>query len=316
VEVLLTARDAQGHEASIVFRLELGVPGAGEPPATAVAGAPGTTAPAVADAVSGLGTGISLGRPGEAQKLVDAGVLGTTSDLDGFGLKGIPAQDFGLRSSDLASSDRGFPVVRIAQDGAALTVLSANGESSLFVYRGIQNAHGGDEYAVPKDAFAHTDPSAIVRLEARMSDGGALPTWIEFDPISGAFRGISPTGGAITLDLVIFARDDLGHEASIQFRLEFGVPQDDAPAEKRVQSEEQYILGRGDKPAEKQSEKDKAAEKGGVKDPARAKATVEKQQTKRGAASFSDQIKASKASKDPVLAKILDKNKPVKGSRL
>src|SRR5207249_229396 len=73
----------------------------------------------------------------------------------------------------------GFPVERVSAEIADQTPGSsaglAIGGHRLFVYHGIPDmaltADGSGSLRVPQDAFAHTDPSAIVHLEAQLASG-------------------------------------------------------------------------------------------------------------------------------------------------
>jgi hypothetical protein len=215
----------------------------------------------------------------------------------------------------LGSSDRGFPVARLSQD-IAMRVAGWDGRASLFIYKGIQEAYGDVQYVVPKDAFAHTDPGAIVRLQAHSADGGPLPSWLEFDSVSGILRGIPPAGVNGFLDILLIARDDEGRQASIEFRLQLGVAEMD-PAEKRVELDDARIMSNAEKEAaEKDLQKHKTAGKEGVS-AAADKAAGDKQKEKRGAATFNEQVRAEKIARDPVLAKILESpEKHVKRTRM
>jgi hypothetical protein len=173
----------------------------------------------------------------------------------------------------------GFPVVRIPAAQAGILRVGdlddvaelTSGGQRLFVYRGIpgmQLLDGGNSLSVPPDAFAHTDPQAIVILEARLANGAPLPAWLRFEGISGRFVGVPPEDAQGATEVEVIARDTEGREAHAVFTLEIGA-----------------LGGDVDK---------KEAEK------ARLEAAREAQQR---APSFSEQVRAAKA-KDPLLERI------------
>jgi VCBS repeat-containing protein len=307
MDVLLTARDVEGREASVVFKLNLGdaasapaaAPGAGRPgsvPAGDPTGKPVTGAPGTGAADAAAGDPLSAASFTIA--LAPAGRAGDAAP--------------GFAGSQLDSTERGFPVTRVAAGAAMQFTGAVDTEARLFVYQGILQARGGAEYRVPRDAFGHTDPGAIVRLEARLWNGDPLPAWLSFDPVSGTFRGTPPAGADAVLELLLIAKDREGREASIDFQLQMGVPEGELGAEAEV--DESFILGdgklpKGEQPVEPSGESGKVAA-----DKESGKVATEKpsqKPVKQAAASFGEQIKASKATRDPLLAKILEtKAKP------
>jgi hypothetical protein len=219
------------------------------------------------------------------------------------------------------TSDRGFPVARVAAEdlqrvsggeGAALS------EQRLFVYQGVFTAVGESQFQIPRDAFGHTDPAAIVRLDARSADGTPLPPWLQFDAVSGTFRGTPPGGAPTFLEIILTARDEEGREASIAFTLELGVKtgeaepvkadSDRAPAEPRARADFD------DEDPDKVAVDATGADAG----EAPGKDKVEKlKHARAGAAPFAEQIRAAQTARDPLLAKILGtKDKQPGRSRL
>jgi hypothetical protein len=126
-----------------------------------------------------------------------------------------------------ASGGSGFPIERFSNLAGNIAGLSSGpvahlaGDQRLFVYRGVQGAQSESaeryEYSVPKDAFAHTDPSAVVRLEATLADGSPLPAWLQFDAQTGRLSGTPLDGNAVQLEIRITARDQAGREANVVF---------------------------------------------------------------------------------------------------
>jgi hypothetical protein len=197
-------------------------------------------------------------------------------------------------------------VVRLSPGAVRALLSDGDVQARLFVYEGIHDAEGEVEFRIPRDAFAHTDPMAVVRLEARLADGEPLPQWLSFDPVSGTFRGTSPEGAPAVLEIALTARDQEGRVATIDFELEMGV---------KDLSATQAARGDGDAALLKDSEEFlRHAAK-----PSREPAKLEKARSKHGAASFAQQIRASTESRDSDLAKIVEdkiKGKPGDRSRL
>lgn len=77
-------------------------------------------------------------------------------------------------------------------------------------------------FALPKDAFAHTDSSERLNLSAKLADGRKLPGWVRFNPVTGTFEVEPPANFAGELELKITARDSKGNEASSIFRFHVG----------------------------------------------------------------------------------------------
>ena len=269
VDVIVTARDSQAREASVVFTLELGVRGADAPAASPNRDS-GSTGGARTEGA------VPADRPGPQGSM--------------------PVQP-GAALSPERSAEALQKVSGI--DGQAIS------EPRLFVYQGVLTAVGETQFQIPADAFGHTDSAAIVRLEARNSDGSPLPPWLQFDSLTGTFRGNPPGGARTFLELVLTARDEEGREANIAFTLELGVKAAD-PAPVRADTDKSATEPRarmdGDEAAEELVAEAAGAESDGV--PGRDK--VEKAKPVRaGAAPFAEQLRAAKAARDPLLAKIL-----------
>jgi hypothetical protein len=153
---------------------------------------------------------------------------------------------------------------------------------------------------VPINAFAHTDPSAVVTLEARLSDGSPLPGWLRFDGLRGVFSGTPPEGVEQTLEIEVVARDTEGREARTQFTLEIDAVRTSAAA---------AALTLGLDVDKEEAEKARlAAAKAGT-------ATAAVRPAQPGAASFSDQVSAAKTQRDPLLDRIVPSDKAKPGAR-
>ena len=188
--------------------------------------------------------------------------------------------DFDARK--LESVDRGFPVERLKMEATADTTVEGQqkGGERLFTFKGIGNTSIAVgrmlDYHVPNQAFGHTDPAAIVQLEALLVDGNPLPEWVEFDPTSGVFGG-RPPKDAVDLEIKVIARDNEGREATTTFRL-------------RIEGAEAQ-----------------AVETAGMSDvPAQGKDVA-----KRGATAFSEQIKLARRA-DPLLDSLMSLVAPAK----
>jgi hypothetical protein len=142
---------------------------------------------------------------------------------------------------DREAGDRGFPVIRLQVLGGQLRGagwiiddVQRAGIAALFVYRGIHDAivRPGQPFdiAIPMDAFAHTDPNAIVRMDLALGDGGALPGWLHFDRMAGRLTGVAPRAADVAVRLVVIARDNTGRvvETTFQLRTAHAIAQPEA----------------------------------------------------------------------------------------
>jgi len=78
-------------------------------------------------------------------------------------------------------------------------------------------------YTLPQGIFAHTDSSASVSLEAHLSDGSALPSWLNFDADTGVFSGIPTVEYEDqVMAITVTAKDSSGATAEVTFRLKVG----------------------------------------------------------------------------------------------
>jgi hypothetical protein len=121
----------------------------------------------------------------------------------------------------LESIDNGFPAVR-ANEGTVTLTTPTSDTGALNVLNGIPNTSAvgdGVNFSVPRDAFVHSDPKAIVKLDARQVDGQPLPTWLMFDGITGLFNGRPAAGSMPTLQLEVIANDDAGRQARTTFTI-------------------------------------------------------------------------------------------------
>ncbi|CAL95173.1 VCBS domain-containing protein [Azoarcus olearius] len=110
-------------------------------------------------------------------------------------------------------------------DGFRVVVIEAP-LPTLSIYRGVADQHAergaSSSFAVPYDAFAHTDPDERIVLSAKLADGGNLPGWVRFDPQSGKFDYDAPDDFVGEMVIKITARDSKGREVSVLFRFTVG----------------------------------------------------------------------------------------------
>jgi hypothetical protein len=96
----------------------------------------------------------------------------------------------------------------------------------LTVFKGVTDqfvdSDKGSRVSLPYDAFAHTNASAVIRLQAAQADNSPLPPWVSFDPQAGNFDVKPPEGFKGKLELKVVARDNEGREATVIFRVFVG----------------------------------------------------------------------------------------------
>jgi hypothetical protein len=102
---------------------------------------------------------------------------------------------------------------------------------ALLIFKGVpdQSVDRGAaiNFAVPADAFAHTDATAVVRFKAtvvgdRSGSEQPLPSWLRFDPVSGKFSGELPRNVDASISIRVVARDAEGREVATVFHIKLG----------------------------------------------------------------------------------------------
>jgi hypothetical protein len=151
---------------------------------------------------------------------------------------------------------------------------------------------------VPEDAFAHTDPAAVVQLEARLADGRPLPAWLKFDGVRGTFRGVPPDGLSGALEIEVVARDLEGREARTRFVLLVEDLRAEGLGDAAAGASSDLLLGLDVDAKEKEKKRLEAAKRA-----AAAKAGADVKAVP--AASFTDQVRAAKTARDPLLDKLI-----------
>ena len=235
---------------------------------------------------------------------------------------GVPSQfDLNALPPTSAGQPSTFALTRLSNEQALahlrvdeLMTPAINGHR-LFVYQGMPDmrllADGLAMLRVPTDAFAHTDPSAVVHLEARLANGNPLPGWLRFDGLRGVFSGTPPQGIGETLEVEIVARDTEGREARTQFTLEID-------AMRLRPGAAGLALGMDVDKEEAEKARLEAAQQAASDGRAASKAvtaTAGVRPGKPGAASFSDQVSAAKTQRDPLLDRIAPSDKAKPGAR-
>lgn len=100
---------------------------------------------------------------------------------------------------------------------------SNSGDAQLFVnvQPGAQSMEANQTAVVqlPSGVFANSDTSAKTSVEAELSDGQPLPTWLSFNKANGQFTGTPPAGTSGTLEIRLLATDNRGNTARADFTL-------------------------------------------------------------------------------------------------
>ncbi|HET6828250.1 MAG TPA: putative Ig domain-containing protein, partial [Ramlibacter sp.] len=130
------------------------------------------------------------------------------------------------RHDHVEPADLGFVLLRLAvRDLGSPGMLRRD---MLVRYRRVPDPvfpAGRDlRFVVPADAFAHTNPAAVVRLHATLASDKPLPHWLAFDGVAGVLRGQPPKDFRGVLQIHITARDNQGLQASTKFNMAFGDP--------------------------------------------------------------------------------------------
>jgi hypothetical protein len=115
--------------------------------------------------------------------------------------------------------------------GAIQIAVIAADKPALLIFKGVpdQSVDRGAaiNFAVPADAFAHTDATAVVRFKAtvvgdRSGSEQPLPSWLRFDPVSGKFSGELPRNVDASISIRVVARDAEGREVATVFHIKLG----------------------------------------------------------------------------------------------
>jgi len=285
LEVRLIARDDAGREASIVFR-----PQTGPIPATSgVAGPMESTGGSLQTRVA----------------VPPDGGFATGTDL---GPKPVAPETLREFLAEASGAPAGFPIARVPNEevsSVAVGSAAGAGEHRLFVFQGISSDRlerdGAGVLRIPGDAFAHTDPLAVVVLEARLVDGRPLPDWLKFDRVQGLLTGEPPAGLTGEIEIEVIARDAEGREARTVFKLSIETVRASAGGTEPLAQDTELGLDVDEKEAEKAraaaaraaAEASTAGDKA-AKDKARPQPSV----------GFSDQLRGATTVRDPLLDRL------------
>ncbi len=140
------------------------------------------------------------------------------SDSSGSGAQGgFQADGNGSGENDTSSSSgTGLSGGSDSDDSASSSIEVDSGINDVFIPKGETAS-----IVIPEDAFLVQGNSDEVTFEATLSDGTALPEWIEFDPGTGNFT-INASGQNIntdTIDISVTALDKQGNSATTIFRI-------------------------------------------------------------------------------------------------
>jgi hypothetical protein len=73
-------------------------------------------------------------------------------------------------------------------------------------------------FSIPLGTFRHTNPNERLEYQATQGDGSPLPKWLDFNPKTLKFSGIPPNG-ALTIEVIVKAKDGYGKEAFATFKV-------------------------------------------------------------------------------------------------
>ena len=228
----------------------------------------------------------------------------------------------GGEPGDAPVGPAGFQVARVsaAEVPFAMQNVAGNGDAHrLFVYQGIPGERlerdGAGVLRIPGDAFAHTDPVAVVVLEARFADGRPLPEWLKFDRALGTLTGEPPRGLSGEIEIEIVARDTEGREARATFKLSLEAVR--ASTGKLALAEQDAELGLAVDAEEAEKARQEAAQAAqaqaalalqGARQAADARAGAAKtgdgKPQPQGAAGFSEQLRGANTARDPLFDRI------------
>ncbi|QLF71648.1 tandem-95 repeat protein (plasmid) [Peteryoungia desertarenae] len=179
----------------------------------------------------------SKGAPNEAGQTLNitalTNVVGGTAEIVGETIEFTPFANYnGTASFNYTISDNGqtngvddfktatglvsFPINAVND---APTVANAIADQSI-------EEEGVFNYQIPSNTFADVDGDQLT-LSATLAGGGALPSWLQFDPITRTFSGTSPENENGFIDVTVTASDG-SSDVSETFRLTV-TPVNDAP---------------------------------------------------------------------------------------
>lgn len=111
-----------------------------------------------------------------------------------------------------------------------IMIAGSNDAPQLITALGPQQAKAGELFslAASETNFTDIDTDDVLTLSAALDGGGALPSWLNFDPATGLFSGTPDVADAGTFTVALTATD-AGGDSAADF-LSFGVSPGDPPA--------------------------------------------------------------------------------------
>ena len=151
--------------------------------------------------------------------LTDGGALPSWISFDSSTdtLAGTPgSSDLGRISVRVTATD---PSGATASDDFLIDVGNVN-DSPVATSIPNQTAIEGQEYLLDvAGAFSDPDPGDSLTLSAELTGGGALPSWLTFNPLNGLFTGTPGNLDVGTVSIVVTATDLAGLTATSSFEL-------------------------------------------------------------------------------------------------
>lgn len=133
--------------------------------------------------------------------------LPQNSDVSAFDIRLYARDSYGAVSSTLVQ----FSVSNVNDAPTALALADQQGcKGQPFVY------------VLPLNALADVDAGDILSVEAKRSNGTALPSWLTFDAATRTFSGTPPANAEDTLHVVLSITDTAGLSATTGFALDIG----------------------------------------------------------------------------------------------
>ena len=128
--------------------------------------------------------------------------------------------DTNIITTSKGSDGQGFTIAVQTRSSEAN---NADTTKSLTVFKGIPDVAVSDNsvisFQVPVDAFSSPKVESVVTLTASLPDGGTLPSWLSFDPVTGRFEGEVPQGMETAVEVTVTATDENGNTVTTSFKI-------------------------------------------------------------------------------------------------
>ena len=73
-------------------------------------------------------------------------------------------------------------------------------------------------FVISEDAFKHSNQNETLKYEVMQTDGSPLPGWLSFNEMDMTLEGMPPEG-AMSIDVVVIAKDKYNNEAKAEFKV-------------------------------------------------------------------------------------------------